>query len=348
MATDNRAAAESHENDDVAPVVVDDLPERPSGAFASNTAARGATGASTPTAAAEEDPPPTLEELRAREAGASSGGSSSRPVTTDDDEARRVRRQDAYYHYQVLKRMHPNVDIPEFTIWSDPDVMEPQYDMMFKKLSLDASIDSWKRYMIGALMIFEIGLGKLNFDMEGFAHQQIIAMPTYDALIVELAEKSYVPKGSRWPVELRLLAMVFANSALFIGTKIIAKRTGTNLLGTINRMTNPTYDERVMRGPNAANAAGVTSASSSATHGGGGAASSSGGGVSFGYAPATPRDSSSNGGGGGRSAPDARFVADSVGATTTRDRGSPARARSDRPDGRRDVVDRDPLRREWQ
>jgi hypothetical protein len=192
--------------------------------------------------------PPTLEELRAREAHDS--GAPTSTARTDEDEARRIRRQDAYYHYQVLKRMHPNVDIPEFTIWSDPDVMEPQYDMMFKKLSLDASIDSWKRYMIGALMIFEILLGKLNFDMEGFAHQQIISMPTYDALIVELAEKSYVPKGSRWPVELRLLAMILANSALFIGTKIIAKRTGTNLLGTINRMTNPTYDERVMRGPN--------------------------------------------------------------------------------------------------
>jgi hypothetical protein len=150
--------------------------------------------------------------------------------------------------------MHPNAHIPEFTIYSDPKLMSQKYELLTKKLSLETSVDNWKRYMIVFVMGCEVVLGKLSFDMEGFAQQQIMSMSTYDQLLVEMAEKSYIPSGSsKWSPEVRLFMMLTMNIVLFVISKMIFKKTGTNLLGTINDLTtghqNTTTDERKMKEP---------------------------------------------------------------------------------------------------
>lgn len=113
----------------------------------------------------------------------------------EEDEETQKERNAVYFKYEVLRRMHPNASIPEFTLYSDPKLMSQKYEMLTKKLSLDSSVENWKRYMIVFVMGCEVVLGKINFDMEGFAQQQIMSMNTYDQLLVEMAEKSYVPSG---------------------------------------------------------------------------------------------------------------------------------------------------------
>jgi len=167
-----------------------------------------------------------------------------------DDEATAKRRNEVYFQYQVLKRMHPSAPIPEFTMYSDPELMGKKYDMLAKNLSLDSSVENWKRYMIIFVMGLEVVLGKLSFDVEGFAQQQLVQMSTYDSLLVEMAEKSYTPNGkSKWPVEIRLLMLLTVNMTMFIVCRMIQKRTGTNLLGSINQQLNHGQDERLMRTP---------------------------------------------------------------------------------------------------
>jgi hypothetical protein len=135
-------------------------------------------------------------------------------------------------------------------MYSDPELMAQKYEMIAKKLSLDSSVENWKRYMIIFVMGLEVVLGKMSFDVEGFAQQQLIQMNTYDSLLVEMAEKSYTPNGkSKWPVEVRLLMMLTVNMAMFIVCRMIQKRTGTNLLGSINQQLNTGNGERLMRGP---------------------------------------------------------------------------------------------------
>ena len=86
-------------------------------------------------------------------------------------------------------------------------------------------------------MLVEFVLGNfLKFDMQGFTQQQIVSINTYERLLIELGEKSYVPEGSKWPVELRLVFMIIMNAAFFIISKMIMKKTGSNLMNMINSM----------------------------------------------------------------------------------------------------------------
>jgi hypothetical protein len=156
-------------------------------------------------------------------------------VYGEEDEETQKERNALYFKYEVLKRMHPNASIPEFNNYSDPKTMSQKYDILTKRLSLDSSVENWKRYMIIFVMGCEVGLGKINFDMEGFAQQQITSMSTYEQLLVELAEKSYVPTGvTKWSPEIRLFMMLTMNLIIFIISKSIFKKTGANILGSFN------------------------------------------------------------------------------------------------------------------
>ena len=197
----------------------------------------------------DDDNPPTLHELQAKN-----------PTETilkkeykhphEEDESVTRRKNEVYFQYQVLKRMHPSAPIPEFTMYSDPEIMAQKYSMIAKKLSLDSNVESWKRYMIIFVMGLEVVLGKMSFDVEGFAQQQLVQMHTYDSLLVEMAEKSYTPIGkSKWPVELRLMMMLTVNMAMFIICRMIQKKTGTNLLGSINQQLNTGGGEKLIRDP---------------------------------------------------------------------------------------------------
>lgn len=191
---------------------------------------------------------PTLSELQAKNP---KHFKKEYRYAVDEDEEVTKDRNEVFFHYEVLKRMHPNAHIPEFTSYSDPKIMSEKYELLAKKLSLESSVENWKRYMIIFVMGCEIVLGKMNFDMKGFAQQQIMSMNTYDSLLVEMAEKSYVPTGSKWPVEMRLLMMLTMNTVLFIVGKMFTKQTGENLLGHINNLVQQpsSQSDRTMNDP---------------------------------------------------------------------------------------------------
>ncbi len=64
-------------------------------------------------------------------------------------------------------------------------------------------------------------------------------MNTYDRLLIELGEKSYVDEESQWPVELRLVGLIFMNTAAFIMIQIVQDRYGIadilDLLAKLNK-----------------------------------------------------------------------------------------------------------------
>lgn len=176
------------------------------------------------------------------------------PISEEqEDDAKR----ELMFKFELLKKSYPNSTVPEFTVHSDYQTMKKSYEQSVRRLSLDSSVETYKTYLIGAFMASEYIFGHyLGFDMQGFTQQQILSMNSYEKLLIELGEKSYVPKGSKWPVEVRLLMLIVINSAFFIVSKMLLKKTGTNILGMINNMNTANINvsdssraKRKMRGP---------------------------------------------------------------------------------------------------
>jgi len=147
-------------------------------------------------------------------------------------------KRELLFKFELLKKSYKTDNIPEFSIHSDYDQMKKSYEMTLRTLSLDKSVEDYKRYLMGGFMLMEFVCGNwFGFDMSGFTQQQMVSMSSYEKLLIELGEKSYVPTGSKWPVEVRLLFLVIMNAAFFIISKMILKKTGSNLMNAMNGLS---------------------------------------------------------------------------------------------------------------
>ena len=179
--------------------------------------------------------PPSLKELE--ETGGIKIKKELRDVSNYNEQEEEDLKRELMFKIDLLKKTYPNSSIPEFSIYSDYKSMKKTYDSIVRKLSLDSTVENYKTYLIGAFMGLEFLLGNVfKFDMQGFTQQQIISMSSYEKLLIEIGEKSYVPSGSKWPVEIRLLGLVLINTAFFLISKMIMQKTGANLLGMISNM----------------------------------------------------------------------------------------------------------------
>ena len=178
--------------------------------------------------------------------------------TSMNDQEKDDAKRELLFKFELLKKSYKTENVPEFSVHSDYDQMKKSYEMTLRTLSLDKSVEDYKRYLMGGFMLMEFACGNFfGFDMSGFTQQQMVSMSSYEKLLIELGEKSYVPSGSKWPVEVRLLFLVIMNAAFFIISKMILKKTGSNLMNVINGMgTNPAATQnqpnvkkRKMKGP---------------------------------------------------------------------------------------------------
>ena len=198
---------------------------------------------STPSYQKNRDPP-TLSEIESK------GGIVRKKeirnldyVSNEEYEEEDLKRE-LMFKFELLKKSYPVTSIPEFSIHTDYKTMRRTYENLVRKLSLDSTVENYKTYLIGGFMCSEFLLGNyLGFDMQGFTSQQILQMHQYEKLLIELGEKSYVPEGEGWSVEVRLLFLVITQTAFFVISKMIMKKTGANLMNMINSM-NPVNSAR--------------------------------------------------------------------------------------------------------
>lgn len=205
-----------------------------------------------------ENSAPTLAELQER--GGYVPKKELRDInhTTMSEQQEEDLKRELLFKFDLLRKSYPAASIPDYNIHTDYNTMQKAYDDTVRRLSLDSTVESYKTYLVYGFMGCEFVFGNfLGFDMQGFTQQQIVSMNSYEKLLIELGEKSYVPTGSKWPVELRLFMMIIMNAAFFVVSKMIMKKTGSNLMGMINNMqtssqTNTAHSaqKRKMRGPN--------------------------------------------------------------------------------------------------
>ena len=155
---------------------------------------------------------------------------------TDDQENEDDLKRELLYRFEILRKSYPFTDIPTFTVHNDYSMMKKQYDFIIRKVHLDSNVDSYKSYLIGGFMVIEFIFNRLGLNMDGFCQQQMFQMSKYEKLLIELGEKSYMPKSS-WPVEVRICAMILFNALMFGFAKLILQKTGTNLMSMMNERT---------------------------------------------------------------------------------------------------------------
>lgn len=187
-----------------------------------------------------ETKPPPLKEIK------KAFGGETKPILENYDDSRDEddKKRELLFKFNRLKKTYPKVDIPDFNMMSNHDNMKRTYDHTIKNLSIDSTVETYKSYLMMGFMGCEIVLGKIGFDMEGYTQQQTLYMNKYEKLLIELGEKSYVPSSiNKWPVEIRLMALILFQTTIFIVSKIIAKKTNVNLLQMYNSV-NGAYEAR--------------------------------------------------------------------------------------------------------
>lgn len=169
----------------------------------------------------------------------------------EDEDAKR----ELLFKFDLLKKSYQdNSNIPEYNIYTDLPTIQKGYESAVRRLSLDSTVENYKKYLMYGFMMVEFVFGNwLGFNMQGFTQQQMMSMNNYEKLLIELGEKSYVPSGSKWPVELRLLFLIIINAAMFIVGKMITERTGSNIMSMMNTMNKTprpaSKPKRRMKGP---------------------------------------------------------------------------------------------------
>lgn len=193
---------------------------------------------------------PSLSELEQQGAITRKEMADATRLTIEDEDMKR----ELLFKFDLLRKSYKDQNIPTFTIHSDYKMMCRSYEDTVRRLSLDSSVESYKRYLIGAFMLIEYSFGRwLKFDMKGYTQQQIVSMSSYEKLLIEIGEKAYMPEGEQWSVEIRLVFLVIINTAFFLVGKMVLNKTGANIMNAINNMNTatapPDAPKRKMQGP---------------------------------------------------------------------------------------------------
>jgi hypothetical protein len=193
--------------------------------------------------------PPTIEELQRGEDLSNNILPNMNNIEDEED-----RKRELLFKFELLKKSYKGSEIPDYNIHTDYNTINNSYENTVRRLSVDSNVENYKTYLIGGCMGVEYLLGRfLKFDMKGFTQQQIINMSSYDKMLIELGEKSYVPKSKQWSVEARLFCLILFNAGMFVASKLLMKGTGSNLLDMMNSLTKNTTSsdsKKKMKPPN--------------------------------------------------------------------------------------------------
>lgn len=150
-------------------------------------------------------------------------------------------KRELLFKFDLVRKKYPTAIVPEYTVHTDLNILQTSYDDLIRRVTLDSSVEDYKKYLFYGFIACEFILGNfLKFDMEGFTRQQLMSMNSYEKLLIELGEKSYVPTGSKWPVEVRLIGLIIMNAAFFVISKMIMNKTGENIMAmATNNFSSP-------------------------------------------------------------------------------------------------------------
>jgi len=191
-------------------------------------------GSVTPVKQKVDIPFPTLSQINS---GISKPGHKDLTAVSRNEEKELQHKRELLFKFKTLRRHYPDVQIPDFSEYSDYQTMQREYDMLVRQIRVDSNVENYKKYLIIGFGLVEFVLSKfLKFgEIEGFTQQQIFGMNQYEKLLVELGEKHQIEPSKQWGPELRLVGMIAMNAVIFVGTKMLFKAgSGADILGMIS------------------------------------------------------------------------------------------------------------------
>ena len=178
---------------------------------------------------------PSLSEIQSGKIHRDANGVRDVAHVTKDEEIEASKKRDILFKFKILRRTYKEAVIPEYTEYTDLRTLEREYDSIVRQLSLDATVENYKKYLTIGFFVIEFVFS--NFfkidDIKGLAQQQLISMNQYERILFEIGEKSYLTPSKQWSPEFRLLGLILINSVIFIGTKMLFRATGSNLMGIL-------------------------------------------------------------------------------------------------------------------
>jgi len=180
---------------------------------------------------------PSIAEINAGKVQRDGNGVRNMEYITKDEEYEASKKRDLLFKFRILRKKYKDASVPEFNEYSDLKTMQREYDNIVRQLSLDSTVENYKKYLHVAFILLEfimVSLVKFQ-DFKGYATQQLLAMNQYESILYEIGEKSVLDLSKRWSPELRLLGIVLFNAFIFVGTKMLFKATGENLSAIFNQ-----------------------------------------------------------------------------------------------------------------
>jgi hypothetical protein len=131
--------------------------------------------------------------------------------------------------FGILRDGFRNFHIPDCVGDDEPlEVIHARYDMYLRHIHISTSADDYRKYLYFLFLIIEVIATRwLGLPCGGYTIAQIKSMSKYEKLLIELGEKYYVPGGSEWPIEYRIIFLALFNAVVFIGIQYLANIIGS-------------------------------------------------------------------------------------------------------------------------
>jgi len=139
--------------------------------------------------------------------------------------------------YDILRRKYRNAEIPDYNIHTPLYEMKTTYDSLIRKIHLDRTSETYRRYLSFGFMAVELLCTKvIGINLSGFTQNQMAMIHEYDELLIELGEKSYDNKRSKLPVEVRLLGFIIFQAGTFYIMNLLTGSIGANMTSLFNNI----------------------------------------------------------------------------------------------------------------
>lgn len=136
-------------------------------------------------------------------------------------------REEFRVKFGLLRSAFRDFSIPAIDPQEPLEMVHARYERYIRHIHISGAADSYRNYLILMFLVIELlATQVLGLPCNGYTMAQMRSMSKYEQLLIQLGEKWYVPGGSDWPVEYRIIFLALFNALVFMGMKYLSQYVG--------------------------------------------------------------------------------------------------------------------------